>query len=935
MKRVSFLFLFFFLFFTFQTIHAMSQTTHVYIHYYRFAKDYDGWNAWVWPNEPQALPGRSFQLTNDDTPEETNFNGKLAIVPLEGDFSNVESLGIIMRLNDWQAKDVEVDRFFTVPASSVGGIHHVYLVEGDPRIGSSINDPEGPDRLPKFSFAYFTNLNTIRFRSTEPLERTQIRLFANEKPINILEHTQNELIGQVRLESVLDFGLTYRIEATFSDGSINHFMVTYDGIYDSPEFEEAFAFSGDLGALYSVSETTWRIWAPVSSSVSLNLYSSGTPLRHGGSNETLAVHEMTRGEKGTFEITLEGDFHGVYYTFSVTNGSATHEVMDPYAFAAGINGLRGLVVDFERLNPNGWAYDQRPKMVNHTDAIIYELQVRDLTSHESWNGPEEHRARFLGLIEKGTEYAGVSTGFDHLVDLGVTHVQLLPFFDFGYVDEARVNEEGYNAFNWGYMPMNFNVLEGSFSADPFDGRVRIQEFKQVVMGFHEADIRLIMDVVYNHTGLTADSNFNLIVPGYYFRMNEDGSFSNGSGTGNETASERAMMRKFMLDSLYFWATEYNISGFRFDLMALHDIQTMQEVARMLHSIDPNILIFGEPWMGGNSPLPLEQRADKRNLWQIDGVGAFNDDFRDAVKGSVFAHQDGGFLQGNHSPSFRNRVVYGIVGGVQHPGGDGWNFANYTTWHHEPAKTINYVTAHDNNTLHDKLFITLDVDDRLDRLIPMHKQAHAMVLLAQGIPFIHAGDEFLRSKPDDGLTQRQYTRFGFVHNSYESTDTVNQIRWDLKASDEGQKVFNYVQGLIHLRKEQSAFRLPEAELIREALTFVYPNEVGIIAYELNHPADSQEWDRILVIHNTRDQSARLRLPSNGGWVLVVDEEIVDTTSLRNFPGNSNLRVPPNTTYVLYQDVTLPDQSSLPWIISGIAVVFLSVAAVLLLLKKRPI
>ncbi len=901
-----------------KTVQAESATTHIYVHYYRYAEDYTGWNVWMWQNQPEAKPGSAYQFMDDDTDPEHNFGGKVAKIPLTGDLEGSERVGIIIRRGEWAAKDLEIDRFFDVPATSPDGIHHVYLVEGDQRIGTSINDPEGPDKSPKFTFAYFKEMNTIQFRATEEMLAENLTVKADGDTVAITDVSIDNLLGTITIAEDVDFGKQYTIEGVFeSDSSMASYIVTYDGIYDSEAFEDAFGYDGELGVILTETTTVFKLWAPVSSAVTLNLYNTGTPANLGGTDTPTETHIMTPGDKGTFSVELPGNLHGTYYTFSVTNGSATHEVMDPYAYSAGVNGVRGMVVDFSLLNPDNWQYNSRPNnMVNPTDAIIYELQIRDLTSHESWTGSEENRARYLGLIESGTTYNGVSTGFDHIVELGVTHVQLLPFFDFGHVDESRVDEEDYNAFNWGYMPMNFNVLEGSFSRDPFDGRVRIQEMKDVIMGFHDADIRIVMDVVYNHTGLTADSNFNLIVPGYYFRLNPDGSFSNGSGTGNETASERIMMRKFMIDSLKFWTEEFNISGFRFDLMALHDVETMNQIVEELHAIDPTILIYGEPWMGGSTPLPQSQQAGKQNLMEMPYVGAFNDDLRDAVKGSVFARDQGAFVQGIFSSQIMTRVRYGISGGTAFDNINGSHLSPQKVWHGEPYKTINYVTAHDNNTLHDKLYQTLEPLGKLDLLVPMHKQANAIVLTSQGIAFLHAGDEFLRSKPDDGLTQRQYTGGGFVHNSYESTDTVNQLRWDLKANDVELAMFEYYKGLIQLRNEHPSFRMATASQIQANLSFIHQDIEGVIAYTITNDASNDPWDHIFVAHNANQKNVRLRLPDQGGWVMVVNGETAGVEELSTHLGGSRLVVPANTTVVLYQDATIDDYNPVPLIVISI-------------------
>jgi pullulanase len=636
---------------------------------------------------------------------------------------------------------------------------------------------------------------------------------------------------------------------------------------------------------------------------------------------------MTPSEKGTFYTEEIGNLHGTYYTYTVVNQSRSSELVDPYARSVGINGLRGLVVDFSKVNPEGFQYNDRPNnMVNATDAIIYELHVRDLTTHSSWNGSEVNRSKFLGLIEKGTTYNGVSTGFDHIIELGVTHVQILPFFDFGVLDESKVNTEGYNSFNWGYMPMNFNALEGSFSNNPYDGLVRIQEMKQVVTAFTEANIRLNMDVVYNHHGLTADSNFELLVPGYYFRKTASGAFSNGSGTGNETASERFMMRKFIVESVVFWTEEYNISGFRFDLMALHDIETMNQIVSAVRAIDPTIMIYGEPWMGGTSPLPASDQAGKANLSQMPYVGAFNDDLRDGVKGSVFARDAGGFIQGNFTNQLVTRIKYGIVGGSPYEGIQTSLLSNNRFWHSSPIKTINYVTAHDNDTLHDKLHLTLEASNRLHLIPAMSKQANAIVFTSQGIAFLHAGDEFLRSKPKaDGR--------GFDHNSYESPDSTNQLRWDQKATELGLEINDYYKGLIALRKDQPSLRMTEPEDVASYLSFVYENITGMIAYTISNDAVDGGHDLLLIAHNANSKAIRITLPKEGGWVMIMNGEQAGTEEIATFKGGSRLSIPAHTSVVLYQDPSIPDTNPTPIIVGSSVGGTGIIGGVLFFLKKK--
>jgi pullulanase len=910
-------------------VQASEPVTEVYIHYYRYQGDYSPWDIWVWRNQPTSEAGSGYSFSEDDTASIFNFDGVLAKVSLTGDLEGTTRLGFIVRKPDWSEKDLDIDRFIDIPETVPGGILHVYLVEGDSRIGYSKDDPNGPNKDPKFRFAYFSDMDTIYFSATEPVALSNLSITKDDVDVDVISYTPSGTNGTLVIDDEIDFSKKYEITATFTGNIVGSFTITYDGIYDSDAFDDAFGYEGDdLGAVVAHNKTSFRLWAPVSESVTLNLYSTGTPSNFGGSDVKLSTHVMTPSEKGTFYYEFNENLHGTYYTYSVTNGSNTYEVIDPYAKSSGINGIRGLVVDFSQTNPEGFVYGVRPdNMTNFTDAIIYELHVRDLTIHESWNGTEVNRGRYLGLVEKGTRYQGVTTGFDHMVELGVTHVQLLPFFDFGVLDESRINQPGYNSFNWGYMPINFNVLEGSYSADPYDGLVRIQEMKTVIREFSEANIRINMDVVYNHTGLTADSNFNLIVPGYYFRKTASGAFSNGSGTGNETASERYMMRKFMVESLVFWANEYNISGFRFDLMALHDVETMLQVESALNAIDETIMIYGEPWMGGSTPLPAADQAGKTNLHRIGNVGAFNDDLRDAVKGSVFNREDKGFIQGNFSTQIMTRMRYGILGGIAHESVTASQLSNTRIWHTSPLKTVNYVTAHDNNTLHDKLYLTLQAEKATDLIPRMIRQGNAIVLTSQGIAFLHAGDEFMRSKPSASGK-------GFDHNSYESPDSVNQLRWDYKANAAEMVVFEYFKGLIELRKNHPSFRMTTANDITNNLNFVYEDISGVLAFELSNAASNDSLERILVIHNANRSRTRIQLPTEGGWVLLVDGDRVSSDGLETFRGGQTIRMTANSTYVLYQDTTLPDVNYTPIIIvSTIGGLSLIGGGVFLFLKFR--
>lgn len=912
-----------------------SKTTEVHFHYYRFDDLYGPWDMWVWQSKPTSEGGAGYAFEDDSG--EASFGGKKVIIKLEGNLANATELGFLVRKPDWSQKDIDNDRFVSIKPQSENGIQHVYLVQGDPLIGSSLTDPEGPSKQPKFISAYFVEETKIFFRATETIAQDKLKVLKDGSEITFtFEEKGNGYI--ITLNESVDFSKTYVLEGIFSDASVNTLTVTYDGIYDSPAFDAAYYYEGDLGVIFTEGKTTFKLWAPIAQSVTLNLYDSGTTTQDGGESDTpLSTHSMAKGVKGTWEITFDDNKHNTYYTYSITNGSITHEVVDPYAVSAGINGRRGLVVDFDQINPEGFQYNKRAdNITNPTDAIIYELHVRDLSMHESWNGDNAKRGKFLGLIQTGTTYQNQKTGFDHIKDLGVTHIQLIPIFDFGVVDETKLDDKNYNAFNWGYMPLHFNVPEGSYSSDPYDGLTRVKELKQVTMAYTENNLRLNMDVVYNHTGLSADSNFNLILPGYYHRKTESGAFSNGSGTGNETASERSMMRKFMIDSLLMWTKEYNFSGYRFDLMALHDVETMNLIYQALTAIDPTIMVYGEPWMGGSSPLPASQQANKVNLHLMEGVGAFNDDFRDAMKGSVFNKEDAGFIQGVYGAQKINRVKYGVVGGVTHNQVNPSLLSHQKAWHTQPGKTINYVTAHDNNTLHDKLYQTNESTNQLHLIDEMLMQAYAVLLTSQGVAFMHAGDEILRSKPaQDGN--------GFDHNSYESPDSVNQIRWDQKGKHID--VHQFLSGLIDIRKHYPELRLSTQETIQANVAFHYEDYDYALVYTISGD------NHLLVMHNTNTNPIKVVLPGSLGYDLIANHQQASLETIQSFKAGEPVLLKPHESMILVQNktndtyeghipkspitvITKPSSNMMVWwIIGGGIILVTALGVTLIILKKK--
>jgi pullulanase len=606
-----------------------------------------------------------------------------------------------------------------------------------------------------------------------------------------------------------------------------------------PYNDEPAPLDADLWVNYTRDATVFRIWSPAAEEIKLHLY------REGNGDEPIKSLRMRKEKKGIWELRIEGDLDGTYYTYQVkTGGELLAETPGIYAKAVGVNGKRAMVLDMDRTDPEGWDRDRGPVLHKPNDAVIYELHVRDITIDPSSGAV--NRGKFTGLAEAGTQGpGGVATGLAHLKELGITHVHVLPSFDFLSVDESRPDSAQYN---WGYDPQNYNVPEGSYSTDPWRAEVRIREFKEMVKAFHDAGIGVILDVVYNHTGTYHGSNFNLEVPGYYYRHREDGSLSDASACGNETASERPMMRKFMLESVAYWAREYHLDGFRFDLMAIHDIETMNEIARTLKELNPSILVYGEGWASGDSPYPPEKRAFKAHMEQLPQIAAFSDEIRDGLKGSVFEDESRGFVSGERGTE--ESVKMGIVGCIDHPQID-FSEVNYvkTPWASEPWQSVLYVSCHDNHTLFDKLSISLP-DASLKELIAMDRLANAVVLTSQGMPFLHSGSEMLRTKHGN-------------HNSFNAPDSINRIDWNRKTKYAG--TVEYYENLIRLRKQHPAFRMSGAEEVREHLSFEVCED-GFISYRISGHANGDEWENILVAFNARPEPARMKI--DGAWQIAV-------------------------------------------------------------------
>ena len=617
----------------------------------------------------------------------------------------------------------------------------------------------------------------------------------------------------------------------------------------------------DLELVVDNNGTHFKLWSPEASAARVNIYDSG---RFGSPTQSL---DMTfNPDNGTWSAALPQKLYGKFYTFQILwDGKWLQETPGVWAKAVGVNGERAAIIDLNTTDPEGWNDDKGPAVKNFTDVIIYEMHHRDLSEHPS--SGIANKGKFLALTEHGTTSPeGLATGIDHLKELGITHVHILPSYDFNSVDETNLQ---LNTYNWGYDPLNYNAPEGSYSTNPSDPAARIREMKQMVKALHDAGIGVIMDVVYNHTATNDDSNFELTAPGYYHRHRNDGSYSDASGCGNETASDRKQMGDYIVNSVKYWAEEFHIDGFRFDLMAIHDTETMNRVATELKKINPDIFVYGEGWTAGDSPLAIERRALKENVSAMKDIAVFSDDLRDAVKGHYTDASDRGFATGK--PGLEETVKIGIVAATPHPQVD-FSKGNNSKFPYasSPEMIVNYVSCHDDLTLTDKLNKSMEGLPEADRLAAA-KLAQTIVFTSQGTPFMFAGEEIWRDKKG-------------VHNSYKSPDSINAIDWSNKARYADQ--FEYYKGLTALRKAHPAFRMTSAEDIARHLKFdkidssKTPN---LISYTLSGNANGDAWKDIKVVFNGASYEQTVSIPK-GKWMIVAkDGKINPTEGLGDFAG----------------------------------------------------
>lgn len=765
------------------------------IHFNRKDNNYSTWGLWLWEDGKE---GGIYEF------EGTDAYGAYVTFEFSEWSANLEQsrLGFIVRKLDSWTKDYDSDRFiefskFTVNPS---GYYDIYLKSGDKTMYTNAAG-EVADIVEKFELSKPVNNFLVWFQLNKEYE--SYTLYYGDKElvssatqatdVNTLIATNNKLqynLGTSMPDITKEFKLVVKFKLSGKEQTV---FADKSTLYKNKAFADAYTYNGELGAIYEPSKTTFRVWSPISSEIKVRVYETGTPasatingkkVTFKNGSDQYQEFAMNRIENGAWEYVYEGNHEGKYYTYVVTNSSfKNREIVDPYAKSTGINGYRGMIVDFSKTNPLGWD-DVKVHNIPSTSLTVYETHVADVTSHISWGGSLENAKLFKGLYETGTTYTAgnitVSTGFDHIKELGVNAVQLIPIYDQAN-DERPDNDEtrtdgSKRAFNWGYNPLNYNSLDGIYSSNPYDGYAKIIEFKELVKAYNEAGINIIMDVVYNHVAGLDGSNFDVLMPKYYFRY-RSGVASNGSGCGNETASEMPMYRKFMIDSTEFWAKEYKLGGFRFDLMGVHDVTTMNELVANLHeNVNSSITVYGEPWTGGTIALS-GTAASQANMHKFEGYGQFNDKIRDAlIKGGLNSATAKGWVTNNSTVNSID--VNELINGFK-----GITLSKET----DPSKSISYVTCHDNYTLYDRIKASGTTNEILVKRMAM--LANSCVFTSQGISFMLAGEEMLRTK-------------GGNSNSYEASYAVNAIDYTLKVKH--LDMFNNYKALIALKQNANVF-----------------------------------------------------------------------------------------------------------------------------------
>ena len=849
------------------------------LHYYRPDGNYSNWEVHMWNGVESLSSTRKFEE------ELVSYDGKdWAVTTYYADASDTW-VGFIVKTPDW-TKDPDGDRHIDI-SDVTGGTVNVYAISGT-ALNDFVTDKSEAVLGAKVTAAvYDYKTSTIEVTTSYPIENPTVDTFRLEGPDGQMTISAIEVIDEttykLTYEGIIDEMNVYTLY--FGDVPC---VVTIPNTYSTSDFEAEYTYEGDdLGANWTAEATTFRLWAPTAAQVLVNLYTAG----EGG--ESLGQVEMTQDVNGTWIATVEGDLNGIYYTYSVTRKGETVEACDPYARTTGVNGNRAMVIDLDSTDPEGWENDTYVTQENYTDAVIWELHVRDFSISGSSGVSEANRGKFLAFTEKGTTVPGtdISTGIDYMVDLGINYVHLLPVYDINSVDEKT------GGYNWGYDPKNYNVPEGSYSTDPYNGAVRVNEFKQMVQSLHNNGIGVIMDVVYNHVADAGQFCFNQIVPGYFSRIHDDGSYQSNSGCGNDTASERSMVSKYIVDSVLYWNTEYHIDGFRWDLVGLIDYETINAVMEAVHAVNPDIIFYGEGWEmcswttkdegeWANDPYSKKmtiQPNDKLVNTEAGVFAFFNDTIRNVIHGGVFTATDKGFVTGFHDGN-RQTVIDGYMAYSKW----GSNSERVDT----PLQTVNYASCHDNYTLFDNF--TVDVVDMNGETLSYetaeaaavqaaryNRMAAAYYITAQGVPFIHAGEEMLRSKP----TEDAEGNFVFDHNSYSSGDGVNSFKWGMLQDDMVAASYDYYKGLIAFRKAHPALRMTEQSEILAAMESLNTGNDQVVAI-LNKGGNGEN-AQILTIINAGTDSYTMNLPE-GKWDMYVDFAVAGTEIITTVEGTVGVR-----------------------------------------------
>lgn len=762
----------------------------IQFHYFRPDGNYQGWSLWLWKDDEAGT-----QYDFSEEPE--SVTGVVAKVTLS-DVTEESRIGFLVKLNDWEQKDVSEDRYVELSEAKAGKLD-VYLQSGDPVIRYSEEEAKPKSRI---VYAKWSAMDLITF---------QIQLVPGdtweEKDFSIKKGDGTRLTGETDSVKVEDGVVTgyYRLkekmqmytEYICSVNGMEDMFVTWGSVFDSKEFEKKYTYDGDdLGAAIGQDQVSFCVWAPTATEVSVVIYPDG---KDSSRENTIP---MTMGEHGEWRAFADQKVIGKYYTYEVTVNQETNEAVDPYAKSTGVNGKRGMILDLSSTDPEGYSNDQMPETESSTDDIIYEMSVRDFTVSDT--SGVKNKGKYLGLTETGTVNSqGDSTGLDYLKELGITYVHLMPTQDFEGIDEET--GEGYN---WGYNPMNFQVPEGSYATDAHNGEIRVIEYKEMVLALHDAGIRVVMDVVFNHTFQSQDSNLNRIVPYYYYRYTRDGEFSNGSGCGNEVATQRKMARKLIVDSVCYWVNEYHVDGFRFDLMGLIDVETMRSVQDSLSKINLDIIIYGEGWTAGDT-VYKGKKAESANAALLPGIRFFNNVYRYGIQGYI--SDDMGKNNDNYL-----WVQFGVTGAGPYK-----ELSKLTgKWTSCPKQSIQYSTCHDGYTLYDLIRTRCQYGNE-EEWKKRNQMAIAMVMTGTGTPFFQSGEEFLRSKTGaDG---------SFYSNSYAAGDEINALNWEQRSEEKD--MVEYYKKWIRLRKKTTAFTMQSSSECEKKLTFLESDSSRVIGYRI--------------------------------------------------------------------------------------------------------